>query len=291
MVFGFAEGEVESMEQQNVQNSENHARRQESQEHGDRENLLELKRDLDDLHQRVAVLAARLSETIASESESADRPGVEPEMDIYENEQEFLIHAALPGVSPHAIRIETTAHTVTLFAESPFVQQPAPIAEASPPKRHRRSRYAGQERYHFVYTLYTAISPEAAGAQFRHGMVEIHLPKVRSIPRAVNIPLRMAEEGMHSHAVTSSTQISPPYELPSVSPLPVHPREGNPSNKMGMAYVPSAGEDHTAKAQSIGESSQPRIHRVTSPPRIVPTEQEILDDPAAMEARAAGDKL
>jgi HSP20 family molecular chaperone IbpA len=278
-------------QQQNGQKSENHAQRQESQENRERERLLELKRDLEDLYQRMAVIAARLSETIASESESADHSGVEPEMDIYENEQEFLIHAALPGVSPHAIRIETTAHTVTLSAESPIVPPSAPNAEGASPKRHRRSRYAGQERYHFVYTLYAAISPEAARAQFRHGMVEIRLPKVHSVLRAVSIPLRMAEEGTHSHAVASVAQISPPYELPAVSPLPVHQREGNPTNKMGMAYVPSAGEDHTAKAQSVGEASLPRMHRSTSPPRIVPTEQEVLDDPAAMEAHAASDKL
>lgn len=277
-------------EPQEIQNPESHAPLPESRRQSERSSLLELQHELESLHHRLSAMTERLLGTIAPDGEGAGSAHVEPDMDIYENDQEFLIHAALPGVAPHAIRIETTAHTVTLSAERPITQQSVEQA-ASSQRRHRRSRYAGQERFHFVYTLHAAIVPEMARAEFRHGMVEIHLPKVRSAPRSVSIPVHLYQEAAYSHAVASPAQISPPYDLPSVSPLPVHSREGNPTSKMGLAYVPSAGEDHTSKAQSTGDYRPPRTVRMTTPPRMAPESPEIPDEPAAMEARAAGEKL
>ena len=72
----------------------------------------------------------------------------------------------------------------------------------------------------------------------------------------MRVPVRLAEDRPGASAVVSSTQISPPYELAAVSPLPVAAHEGNPAGKMGQSYVPNAGEDHFMKAQSVGERSQ-----------------------------------
>jgi hypothetical protein len=57
--------------------------------------------------------------------------------------------------------------------------------------------------------------------------------------------------------------------------------EGSPGQKLGAAYVPTAGEDHTTKAHSIGElappaapvhSPQPAEPVGTAVPRRDPTE-------------------
>lgn len=203
--------------------------------------------ELHDLHRRLDTLAARLMWLASGHNGEPPPADVEPEMDIYENDREFLIHAAMPGAAPQNIRVDATAHTLTLSAETPPVRPDTGDA-ASGTKRHRRSRYSEHERYHCVYTLHTAIHPDAVRATFRHGIVEIHLPKAQVSSNAVSVPVILHEEGA---AGRPSQPDSAPIAMTQV--VVVTEREGNPSRKLGAAYAPNAGEDHATKAQSIGE--------------------------------------
>src|SRR5579871_1016796 len=57
----------------------------------------------------------------------------EPDVDIYESDTEFTVHAALPGIEPHDIHLEATEDSIVLSAHrhAPFAnghradQQPA----------------------------------------------------------------------------------------------------------------------------------------------------------------------
>jgi len=49
----------------------------------------------------------------------------EPDVDVYENDNEFVIHAFLPGVDQNDINVQATQNSISLWAEtrSPFEQQ------------------------------------------------------------------------------------------------------------------------------------------------------------------------
>src|SRR5207248_705247 len=123
----------------------------------------------------------------------------------------------------------------------------APAEESGAVTRHRRSRRSEHDRYHFVYTLYSAIMPEAARASFRHGIVEIHLPKARMAPMPIVVSLDLHDDSSLPLGHAESVSIH------GAGAVVFSAHEGSPGQKLGAAYVPNAGEDHTTKARSIGE--------------------------------------
>ncbi len=205
--------------------------------------------ELQEIHKRIDVLAARLMGRPSLVPERTSRPGIEPELDIYENDREFLIHAAVPGAEPDKVRIDATPHTVTLTADLPTPRQRSDTGIAdSAIRQHRRSRLSAHEHYHFIYTLHVAISPESARAHFSNGIVEIHLPKATDMPAAHRIPL--AHIGP---AVGAPAERVGDGAVSQGRGVIVNSREGSPGQKLGAAYFPNAGEDHLSKSRSIGE--------------------------------------
>jgi HSP20 family protein len=187
--------------------------------------------DLPDLFgRRVPISAERRTEI-----------GMEPDVDIYEHDNEFVIQAALPGINPQDIQVEATENGITLSAESQSgsempTQEQTETSQTGqrPPIQHRQSRYSSQSRFYFSYQLPTEIKPNEVRAEFRNGMLELHLPK--SQPQTSKaIPVTIHSEGKAQGRPTDQT------------------REGAPTSKMGQSYAPSAGEDHTTQAQTVGE--------------------------------------
>jgi len=146
--------------------------------------------------------------------QDSEASSVEPDVDVFENDSEFIIHAALPGIKPEDIRIEATGDTIVLSAESksPFEngngdgrqsrqnQQGAQgtLGTQAPHTQHRQSRYFSQRRFEFAYTLPEEIKPNEARADFNHGRLELHLPKMenRAITgQPITIPITGAAQG------------------------------------------------------------------------------------------------
>ncbi len=206
---------------------------------------------IEELRRRINALEERLSRRPAAEPDAVPEQQFEPDLDVYENDREFLIHAAVPGAEPEQIRIEATSHTVTLAADIAGAPQDTAAHSAwQNGKRHRRSRHAGHDHYHLVYTFHVAIRPERARAAFRNGIVEIHLEKALGAPESVAVPVLLSGDLLSGR---------PPVEAVvrrGISPMAVHTREGSPGQKMGAAYAANAGEDHTSKAQSVGEQGE-----------------------------------
>ena len=108
---------------------------------------------------------------------------LEPDTDIIENDEEYRIQAAVPGSPPHKIRVEATMHSVTLVAETLNPHNTDKTADRSGSTRvHRRSRHADHNLFRLVVNLHYAIEPQSVRAVFRHGVVEIRLPKVGTPP-------------------------------------------------------------------------------------------------------------
>jgi HSP20 family molecular chaperone IbpA len=260
----------------------------------------------------------------------------EPDVDIYESDTEYIVHAALPGVDPQDIRLETTEDTLILTGQRrpPFEvncntmntngdntinsidgrmepqqrteqqapqgsrppsgqQQPqsttpqskqtggpnaallptgassaAATAEPfpgtsgppAPHTQHRRSRTSNQMNFRLVYTLPTPINSENARANFRHGMLELHLPKLQSVT-ARTIPITI-DSGKAAETSTRTQQYAPATAQTSANS---GTHEGNPANKIGATFTPSPGEDHTMQAQSIRDRTEHRTGRDESP--------------------------
>jgi len=198
----------------------------------------------------------------------------EPDVDIYENDGEYIIHAALPGVDPQDIHLEATEDSVTLTAETrsgfeepgqgqeggtQTTQQQSGQATGTqtgqaqpqrPATQHRQSRYSSVSRFQFAYTLPAEIDPNAVRANFRNGRLELHLPKRQPASnRTVSIPVQSGGATQPAGSISGQTG----------TPSTAH--EGAPSRKMGTAYTPSASEDHTAQAAAAGERMEGHTSR------------------------------
>lgn len=144
----------------------------------------------------------------------------EPDVDIYENNDEYIIRAALPGIQHNDIDVQATEDSIRLTAQSrsSFEPQQPGAAPANwqpgstqdnmgqpdgqqqqtqpPGMQHRQSRYSRASRFEFASTLPEEIKPSKARANFRNGMLELHLPKAQpnsSQSRNVKVPIQAAE--------------------------------------------------------------------------------------------------
>lgn len=210
----------------------------------------------------------------------------EPDVDLSESDAEYVLQAALPGLDPQDIRIEATEDTIVVTAErrsnashdggsaqenrssgadgatagtppgaGSTAQYEQPSAPANsmhanrPHTQHRMSRFNSQLRYRLAYTLPTAIQPDMARAEFRNGVLEIHLPKQQqSAVRTIQIPVAAAAANPQGSGASS---MQSGLQTPTGGMVGV--REGNPGSKMGANYAPTAGESHAAQTQSTGE--------------------------------------
>jgi HSP20 family protein len=179
----------------------------------------------------------------------------EPDVDVYENDNEFIVQAALPGIDPQDIHVQATGNTIMINAESrsqfgepgqqgASAQQGAQSAtqqqQQQPHTQHRQSRYSSQRRFQFAYTLPDEVKPNEIRANFRNGMLEIHLPKAQ---------------------VTQSRPVTIPIEgvSPSTQPSGSISGQGSASGQMGStATTTPLGQ----QASSVGAGTQEHQSRM-----------------------------
>jgi HSP20 family protein len=190
----------------------------------------------------------------------------EPDADIYENDNEYIIQAALPGVNPHDIHVEATEDSIALSAETRSSYNPSEQQETAsgttqtqrPPTQLRQSRYSSMSRFQFSYALPGQIKPNEVRASFRNGMLELHLPKLQPT-QTKTVPISIQVEG----GTLQPSQIAgSPSRQAGTSGTPA--QEGHPGQKMGPSYTPSGAEDHATRAQNI-EAHQRRNETDTTP--------------------------
>lgn len=217
--------------------------------HADTAVAVDLWTELDQVRRRVDDLFGRFFGSAAISPVALVNPRavvsgageIEPDMDVYENDAEFIVHAALPGVDPNDIRVEATEKSIRLTAERSTFSSEAPEHAANPAARRLQSRFSHVSRFSTSYALPSEIDPYGSRAEIRNGQLELHLPKRDArTSRTVEIPIQGKD--------------APRAGQPPVgASIGQGATEGNPGAKIGAAYNPTAGEDHTAKVQSIGE--------------------------------------
>lgn len=103
-----------------------------------------------------------------------------PSVDIYQTDNEIVLRADLPGVDPKNVDIHVSDHSVTLKGE---VQQSEEFKQ--------ENAYRVERRYgSFLRTipLPSQVDPDRATAQFRQGILEVHLPRTGT-DRGRRIPI------------------------------------------------------------------------------------------------------
>ncbi len=104
-------------------------------------------------------------------------------IDVREKDNEYLVYAALPGVSPQQVNIQAQGNTLWLSGDIPE-EQPKEAGEWL-----LRERPAGH--FERMLTFPVNVSTEEARAEFRHGMLVIELPKGRA---GREIPIRQIQQ-------------------------------------------------------------------------------------------------
>jgi len=83
-----------------------------------------------------------------------------------EKDNEFLVRVELPGFAPEEVRVEMLGERLTVEAEHPLP------AEGTAPRPERDHRHVRR-----VLTVPAGIDPARVEAIFRHGVLEVHLPR------------------------------------------------------------------------------------------------------------------
>ncbi len=107
--------------------------------------------------------------------------GLIPRMDVVENDNEFTVHAELPGVRKEDIHITLEDGVLTLDAES-----------KSETEEKEGERVVRQERRYGKYVrslrLGKEIDESKVKANYRDGILELTLPKAEEVkPKKINV--------------------------------------------------------------------------------------------------------
>ncbi len=100
-------------------------------------------------------------------------------IDVREKDDEYLVYAALPGVSPQQVTIQAQGSTLWISGDIPE-EQPKEAGDWL-----LRERPTGH--FERILTFPANVSTDQARAEFRHGMLVIELPKGRA---GREIPIR-----------------------------------------------------------------------------------------------------
>ena len=101
-------------------------------------------------------------------------------LDVAENENEFVIHASLPGVKPEDLQIAVHGEVLTIRGESKFEE------EKKGHTWHLRERRHGT--YQRSLSLGTPVNTDKANAQFEQGVLTLTLPKAETAqPKQIKV--------------------------------------------------------------------------------------------------------
>jgi HSP20 family protein len=106
--------------------------------------------------------------------------GVALPLDIAETENEFVVHASLPGVKPEEVQITVHGDTLTIRGETKEHQ------EQKGQNWHIRERRFGT--FQRSVSLNAPIDSDKAKAEFEHGVLTLTLPKAEAAkPKQIKV--------------------------------------------------------------------------------------------------------
>lgn len=109
---------------------------------------------------------------------ASQRPAVAPPVDIYENNDEVLVIADVPGVSPNGLHLNFENNKLTIDATAKLKEiDGTPLFGEFSDVDYRRT-----------FQLAPGIEAENITAEIRNGSLHIHLPKAAALkPRQIPV--------------------------------------------------------------------------------------------------------
>jgi HSP20 family protein len=121
--------------------------------------LFELQRGINEL----------FDEGFSGSRESVGLRAWSPAVDVYEDENEFVLKVELPGINRDDVKVSVNENTLSVSGERRVEN------EDKRDNYHRIERSYGQ--FYRSFTLPPNINTEAIGAQFKDGILRLSLPK------------------------------------------------------------------------------------------------------------------
>jgi HSP20 family protein len=104
-----------------------------------------------------------------------------PPVSLHENAEGFEVEAQAPGLDPEKIEITVNRNKLTIVGEREVADEPANHVS-----QHRSERAIG--KFTRTLTLPTEVDESKVAAEYKNGMLTIHLPKAESAkPRRIAI--------------------------------------------------------------------------------------------------------
>jgi len=111
-------------------------------------------------------------------AETEERLRVAPPVDIFENDEELLLHADMPGVTSDALEISFDRGQLTISARR----------ETTEEKNSLRSEFQPAD-YYRRFAVPPGVDAQKIRAELQNGVLQLHLPKSAALkPR--QIPVR-----------------------------------------------------------------------------------------------------
>src|SRR5687767_585773 len=76
--------------------------------------MTEMRRQMDQLFSSFFGSGALPAQTMTDWGQAAIPSGMEPDVDVYDDDREYIVHAALPGCKPEDINLQATGDSVML---------------------------------------------------------------------------------------------------------------------------------------------------------------------------------
>jgi len=103
-----------------------------------------------------------------------------PAVNLYDNQSELVLTAEIPGVKLEDIELSVVEDSITLSGKRNGVQTGDNVSY------YRQERPTGEFRR--VITLNEKIDPDGAKAEYKDGVLTVHLPRVKAAkPRSIEI--------------------------------------------------------------------------------------------------------
>jgi HSP20 family protein len=156
-------------------------------------------------------------------------------VDLVEQDEGFVLYAALPGVKPEDVQVTINGDTLTFRGELREQE------ERSGQNWLLRERRSGQ--FHRMISLPAPVDPDRATASFRDGILELRLPKAaaarpRQIPvRSQSSPAQLGQTAQSSQSGQGTVGTQPgqpgqPATQPAPAPPPTTAREHDDEDKV-----------------------------------------------------------
>lgn len=111
-------------------------------------------------------------------TQSEERPRVAPPVDVFENADEILLHADMPGVETKDLEVSFDRGQLTITARR----------EGNGDGNALRSEYRAAD-YYRRFAVPPGVDAAKIRAELKHGVLQLHLPKSDALkPR--QIPIR-----------------------------------------------------------------------------------------------------